>query len=167
MHRAWAPAGYTSEHVPYLLLGHVPSNSMGVLAQNLKAFSKARQHMLDGSRKNAVHSDMPLWHNSFFKNSESNTYHCPSLIGSWHTRVRHLFSNHLEPNDSILVKLAATWQPVYRTALRSYEQPPISLVFAFYLGYCLGHVCFSQKGSILSPNRNHTRTTGLGNFLDK
>ena len=57
----------------YLLLGPVPTKTMGFLAHSLKAFSKARQHVLDGLRKNAVLLDMPLWHNSVFKNSKSNT----------------------------------------------------------------------------------------------
>ena len=74
----------------YLSLGPVPTKTMGFLAHSLKAFSKARQHVLDGPRKNAVLLDMPLWHNSVFTNSKSNTYYCPSLIRTGVTRVKHV-----------------------------------------------------------------------------
>ena len=113
--------------LPYLSLGPVPTKTMGFLAHSLKAFSKARQHVLDGPRKNAVLLDMPLWHNSVFTNSKSNTYYCPSLIRTGVTRVKHLYNEALDPNDSILAKLALTWQPVYRLSLKSYTRLPISL----------------------------------------
>ena len=70
---------------------------------------------------------MPLWHNSVFKNSKSNTYYCPSLIRTGVTGVSHLCNDALVPSDSIIAKLAATWQPVYRGSLSSYSQLPISL----------------------------------------
>ena len=125
---------------------------MGLLAHSLKACSKARQHVLDGPRKNAVLLDMPLWHNSVFKNSKSNTYYCPSLIRTGVTRVSHLCNDALVPNDSIIAKLATTWRPVYRGSLSSYSQLPISLwSLPSTWSTAWGTSAFLKKAASLAP----------------
>mmetsp|Transcript_101824 Transcript_101824/g.175762 ORF Transcript_101824/g.175762 Transcript_101824/m.175762 type:complete len:396 (-) Transcript_101824:142-1329(-) len=113
--------------IPLLQLGLVPSSTFGFTAYSLKAFSRARQYMLDGPGKSIDCSNMPVWHNAAFKNNNSNTYYCPKLTREGILTVGQVFTANHVPKEDLLVQLAPTWQQVYQEGLSRYKQLQHSL----------------------------------------